>query len=192
MSWSSHTLSSSSKRNLLRFCNHDSIVHSKVASFDLDSTLIHTKSGRSPYLRLDGDDWVFAVDTLKMGLQLLSRTHNVVVFSNQGQIKGAHDGKSAAKFKGVIENMTREFGIPWQVYAATQIDSCRKGVGISMWDFYMKDFKNVKVDRENSFFVGDAAGRPDDFSDSDKMFAMSAKLIFFDNDYFYSQILNRM
>lgn len=41
-----------------------------------------------------------------------------------------------------------------------------QGIGTGMWDYLAKVMTRrgiKKLDKENSFFVGDAAGRPQDF-----------------------------
>ena len=38
--------------------------------------------------------------------------------------------------------------------------------------------QDVEIDMDQSFYVGDAAGRPNDFLDSDKVFADNIKLEF--------------
>ena len=55
-----------------------------------------------------------------------------------------------------------------------------------MFDLFEASFNGgVAVDRAQSFFVGDAAGRHRDHSAADKGFAANAKLAFFtDDDYF--------
>jgi polynucleotide 3'-phosphatase len=51
-----------------------------------------------------------------------------------------------------------------------------------MWESFLEDLKSREitqdVDYENSFFIGDAAGRKNDFLDSDLQFARNANLKF--------------
>lgn len=69
--------------------------------------------------------------------------------------------------------------------AATESDQYRKP-GVGMWK-YLKDdiFQEYKIDMKESFYCGDAAGRPKtasrskDFSDSDIKFAHNIGLKFY-------------
>ena len=60
------------------------------------------------------------------------------------------------------------------------------GLQAGMFELFEASFNGgVAVDRAQSFFVGDAAGRHRDHSAADKGFAAKAKLAFFtDDDYF--------
>ena len=53
------------------------------------------------------------------------------------------------------------------VFLATTSDAFRKPE-TGMWNFFLEESTKNEIDRESSFFVGDAAGRSGDFSDSDK------------------------
>eukprot|EP00997_Jenningsia_sp_PLL12_P007557 NODE_4212_length_686_cov_20.227630_g3580_i0.p2 GENE.NODE_4212_length_686_cov_20.227630_g3580_i0~~NODE_4212_length_686_cov_20.227630_g3580_i0.p2 ORF type:complete len:70 (+),score=13.19 NODE_4212_length_686_cov_20.227630_g3580_i0:327-536(+) len=55
-----------------------------------------------------------------------------------------------------------------------------------MWQF-LSTQKNggVAIDMSSSFYVGDAAGRPKDHSDSDKAFAAAVGVKFFTQDGFF-------
>lgn len=63
-------------------------------------------------------------------------------------------------------------GVEVQAIIATDDDEFRKP-GTKMWDLFLEHNGDVKVDMENSFYCGDAAGRKatanrkKDFSDGD-------------------------
>lgn len=59
-------------------------------------------------------------------------------------------------------------GIPISVYAATSDSEYRKP-RLGMWREFIddNDLDVTGIDLENSFFVGDAAGRPGDHSTTD-------------------------
>jgi bifunctional polynucleotide phosphatase/kinase len=74
--------------------------------------------------------------------------------------------------------------IPMLFLAATKSDQFRKPA-VGAWEYLKnKVFKGCSIDMKNSFYCGDAAGRPKtatapkDFSDSDIKFAFNAGLAF--------------
>eukprot|EP00210_Caulerpa_lentillifera_P002574 g2469.t1 len=78
--------------------------------------------------------------------------------------------------------------VPMDIYISTSRDTFRKPE-TGMWDFFLN--KHQEVDKKLSFYVGDAAGRPKDFSDSDLKFAENIGLAFFTpEDYFTSETLS--
>ena len=110
----------------------------------------------------------------------------IVIFSNQGSIKSALTGRGAEKIKSVMEQVFAKIGVPVAAaFMATQKDDFRKPF-LGMWQFMCDRLTDgVKPDLQQSFFVGDAAGRPGDHSDSDKEFASNVGLEFrLPNDVF--------
>lgn len=70
---------------------------------------------------------------------------------------------------------------------ATTKDDYRKP-NTAMWEFFCQNCNgNVKIDKEKSFFVGDAAGRKKDHSASDKEFAANCGLKFYTEDEFFEK-----
>jgi bifunctional polynucleotide phosphatase/kinase len=64
----------------------------------------------------------------------------------------------------------KQLDIPLSIYAATQYDEFRKPRP-GMWKEIMEDYDlevEERLDKEVSFFVGDAAGRAGDHSCSDR------------------------
>ncbi|KAA8495256.1 Bifunctional polynucleotide phosphatase/kinase [Porphyridium purpureum] len=173
-------------------------VRVSVAGFDLDDTLIRRRNGGKSYERQNPSDWVFIADNVKSKLVEQERSGSlVVVFTNQMQIRGAHDGKRASVFKAMVADVVSELGLGALVLlAATQKDSFRKGEGTGMWT-YLESLMarrtaelglvsiSFKADVRSSSFVGDAAGRPRDHSDADASFAKACGLSFHtETDYF--------
>ncbi|KAK6455824.1 polynucleotide kinase 3 phosphatase-domain-containing protein [Scheffersomyces xylosifermentans] len=180
----------------------------KVAAFDLDGTLISTKSGstfsRSP------NDWKFwhrndkqeseSVVVRKLN-ELVAKKYLIVIFTNQGAVVANPTMKSYTNFTKKLNDIVNKIkeGIESKdteilVFAAPkkpaknasksssdeQFAYVRKP-GRGMWDeltTYLRDKAGYEVDIENSIFVGDAAGRDGDFSDSDLMFAKNVKCEF--------------
>jgi len=160
----------------------------KVAAFDMDGTLINTK-GTAEFPR-DENDWKPFNKKVAAKLKELSAGgYAVVVFSNQAAIKTALTGKAAQKITARLHHfMSDERGcggeVPYHALLATQKDGkegsqYRKGEGTQMWQFFVDQLNGgVAPDMDESFFVGDAAGRDGDHGSNDKDFAAALGLRF--------------
>lgn len=169
----------------------------KVAAFDMDSTLIKSisglKFGRGP------NDWQWwnkhVVPTLK---QKVEQKYVIAIFTNQGSTVVLLDQPSASKSYAILRNKINQITAslknaietPVLVFAATHLPGKKykaqssseeahkktRKPEVGMWEelvAYLKSSlgEEIELDMENSFFVGDAAGRDGDFLDSDKKFA---------------------
>lgn len=186
----------------------------RVAAFDLDGTLIRTKSGHT-FSRGPGD-WQWLNDTVKLKLResFEHASTLVVIFTNQGSVvagKGLAPSKSYQNFRqklnqivdslasdGIDPNLILLFaasGRPGASHKArsseeVHLDTRKPQTG--MWRLLLSRVEtvfgsDVKVDLENSFFVGDAAGREGDFLDADIKFAQNAGIPFRVVDEFFVQ-----
>lgn len=157
-----------------------------VAAFDLDQTITHTKSG-SPF-PVSGSDWRWFNGHVKSVLEAIgqgrwsgyggieSTNWRVVVITNQGGfVYGS--GKRSEWFVERVQQIARQLDIPLRVYAATKpkkgMPDLYRKPSPEIWNEIVKDFEQegLDVEKERSFFVGDAAGRPSDHSDADIAFA---------------------
>lgn len=135
----------------------------------------------------------------------------VAIISNQGGVIIKEDTKRYNHFKERLDHIAEALEIPFWCYAATRAQTVKKqpaaknGKGSSqqpaapkekdifrkpecgMWYELMADAESMglQVDLERSFFVGDAAGRKNDFSDSDREFAKTLDLQFFTPEEFF-------
>lgn len=91
------------------------------------------------------------------------------------------------KKTGRLEAFAAAVNVPMLVLCPTAKDDFRKP-GIGSWTFFITHCNaDIPVDVKNSFFVGDAAGRPGDHSDSDKVFAQNCGLPFVDEKTFFER-----
>ncbi|RZB94430.1 PNK3P, AAA 33, and/or Zeta toxin domain containing protein [Asbolus verrucosus] len=161
-----------------------------IAGFDLDGTIIKTKSGaRFPK---DPDDWVLNINSIPQKLQQLhEKNHKVVIFSNQSGL--GNDFSKMKGYKGKIEAIVAKLSVPTQVFIATGKSIYRKPAP-GMWDILCESKnENVPVDVNESFFVGDAAGREKnwapkknkDHSMSDRLFALNIGLKFYTPEEYF-------
>ncbi|KAI2293554.1 DNA kinase/phosphatase Pnk1, partial [Ophidiomyces ophidiicola] len=169
--------------------NTEEIVTPKkkpVAVFDLDHTLIKTKSGNT--FPRDANDWVWWDAQVPRKLkELHSDGYQVVILSNQKKVLLKHTKKSAlgepkslSIFKDKAGSIMRALDVPLSVYAATEYDEYRKP-RIGMWNMMLDDYDlNMEgaMDLQGSVFVGDAAGRPGDHSCVDRNFATNVGIAF--------------
>lgn len=180
----------------------------KVAAFDLDSTLIRTTSGKQH--ASDAADWKWWDPEVPGRLRKLhDEGYRIVIFSNQGGMKlhfpvnykgpTASKKKRLGEFKPKGDVVLSLLDLPITIYAATEPDIFRKP-RTGMWTEFCKDYdlSPEEIDLEASFFVGDAAGRPPyvengktipkDFSCSDRNMAHNLGISFkTPEEYFRSE-----
>ncbi|KAI5644290.1 polynucleotide kinase 3 phosphatase domain-containing protein [Phthorimaea operculella] len=163
---------------------------SKIAAFDMDGTLIKTKSGKVH--PVDINDWQIAFPPIPEKLKdLLKRDFKIVILSNQAPI-----GNGRVKiedFKKKIEGLITKLAVPAQVFLATGKGFYRKP-SVGMWKI-LSEQKNdgIKIDMDESFYCGDAAGRlanwapgkKKDHSMADKLMAENLGLKFYTPEQFF-------
>ena len=161
------------------------LVYGRIAAFDLDGTLITTKSGNT--FPKDIHDWKPLCPQVKSKLQKLSSQsrYDILILSNQ---MGVSAGKvSVAELQGKLESVLAHFEVPASIIFATKKDIYRKPAP-GMWSHFNDNWSGgVALDTMDSFYCGDAAGRPEnketgrkkDFSDSDLKFAHNISLTFY-------------
>jgi bifunctional polynucleotide phosphatase/kinase len=159
-----------------------------IAAFDLDSTIITTKSG-SKFPRSAGD-WKLISPRILIKLQQVHACGmKVVVFTNQG---GVATGRIDISFLHTrCEAIATALAIPVAFYIATAKNQFRKPSS-RMWDVCIDHLGGSNmVDMTQSFYVGDAAGRPPssrkqrDFSDSDRKFALNVGVSFYTPEMYF-------
>ncbi|KAL1849115.1 DNA kinase/phosphatase Pnk1 [Diaporthe australafricana] len=174
--------------------NNNNNKRTKVAAFDLDSTLITSASGKK--FGNDPLDWKWWDSTVPAKLRSIYRDgYRVVILSNQNGLslhrepgaKGPDNTKRVAPFKQKISAVLAQLDIPTSIYAATGRDVYRKP-RTGMWKVLCDDYNLEDVDKDASVFVGDAGGRvavpasrgkkaiSKDFSCSDRNFAHNAAI----------------
>lgn len=155
----------------------------KMASFDLDHTLIRPKSGNVFPKNLN--DWEFMpFQTIKTKLEKLSLDHLFVIFSNQKRT--FHQKYSDDEFLKKIDKIHSKLGIDFIFIAALEDDNYRKP-RIGMYE-HLIEKESLQINKEDSFFVGDMAGRKNDKYDTDLKFAKNIGIKFMTpEEYFLNQ-----
>jgi bifunctional polynucleotide phosphatase/kinase len=145
----------------------------------MDDTLIRVKSGAK--FPKDSNDWVFWHEKVPLKLkELADDGYKLVIFTNQNGITMGHT--SAKDIQTKIQNISKQVGVDIMVFIASADDEYRKP-STKMWDLLVSKYNNgLKIDKEKSFFCGDAAGRKTakhkDFSDTDYKFALNCDIPF--------------
>ncbi|VDD88358.1 unnamed protein product [Enterobius vermicularis] len=162
----------------------DNIEHrEKIAGADLDGTLIATKSGKT--FPQNEFDWKLSYPVIP---QILEQYHSdgfkVVVFTNQKGIQ--------VSFSKLFYTSLFSWKVPVAVFISLGTVMYRKPC-TGMWD-YLESTENgdIKIDRSQSVYVGDAAGRvatkvdkKKDFSAADRLFALNLGVPFFTPEQFF-------
>lgn len=184
MSW--HTIEDSDGK-FFYYQPSKKVSSDKILGLDLDGTLIKNESGK-PF-PVNADDWFFpySIDLL---VEYSIKGYKIVIFTNQ---KGIFQGKGNLNFDDFknrcnqITSILESKGLYVYILGSTQDDFYRKPCS-GMWN-YMKDHLNnsVKINKSESIFVGDAAGRKGDFSDSDIKFAINIGAKFMTPEEFFEK-----
>eukprot|EP00434_Breviolum_minutum_P017643 symbB.v1.2.015573.t1/scaffold1168.1/size134142/2 len=158
---------------------------SKVAGFDLNDTLVSSKIG-APGYHVTVSDWIFYNAAVPKKLkELHEQGFRLVIFTNQGNIRSALDGKRSTAFKGYVDAFLKEVKVPILVLAATQRDDFRKPK-LGMWQYLESKANNsIVIDKDASFYVGDAAGAPGEHSADDLDFAKALGVRFIHTKDFF-------
>ncbi|KIM57653.1 hypothetical protein SCLCIDRAFT_1219345 [Scleroderma citrinum Foug A] len=161
------------KRTCLHGINLSPPCCPKVAALDLDGTVIRNKNrGKSAALEWE---WWRNVVPSKM-LALHQDGYSVVFISNQALKAGR-----LMEWKKKIPLIAAALpDVPFRILAACAKDEYRKPMP-GMWNELERIFKehDVEIDKGSSFFVGDAAGRPDDFASTDRKWALNVGIPFY-------------
>lgn len=149
----------------------------QVSAFDLDGTIITTKSGR--VFPKDETDWKFLYNNTVPKLQSFINQRpdtRFFIISNQAGLN--NKPQEIPGFKRKVETIVNHFGIPTIVFALPGKTKFRKPLPYLWYTFVEKYNGGKEPDRSESFYCGDAAGRKKDFSKSDRLFALNLGLNF--------------
>ena len=131
----------------------------KMMGLDYDHTIVKPQGKRS--FPKDADDWMWLRPNVPDIIRkYYEKGFAIVVFTNQSK-----------QFKlQQIRNVMDQIGVPYCAFIA--LDKTIQKPSPFMFDQY----KRPNIDMKASFYVGDAMGRHQDWSDSDKLFAMNCGL----------------
>lgn len=170
----------------------------KIASFDLDHTLIKPIGDRTHPKDKNDFELVFPNIIEKMK-DLHKQGFIILVFSNQDDLINKPEKKEIVLYRiqTLYDQVFQANSIPVQFFISTGRDYCRKP-NTGLMDFFY-ELKSYESSVKNSFYVGDAAGRTKthkdfsiidrkkDFSCSDRMFALNCKIKFMTPEQFFEE-----
>ncbi|XP_062096815.1 polynucleotide 3'-phosphatase ZDP isoform X2 [Humulus lupulus] len=160
---------------------HDS---SKIAAFDFDGCLANTS-----VRRVGPDAWSLMYPSIPAKLQsLYNDGYKLVIFTNESNIERWKNKRQVAVDSkiGRLNKFIVTVKVPIQVFIACgvsksngQADDPYRKPKPGMWHLLEKHFNSgISIDMDQSFYVGDAAGRENDHSDADIKFAEAVGLKF--------------
>lgn len=139
-----------------------------VASFDLDWTLAYNEQALFPK---NPEDIQILPNRRELLVSLMKRGYTLVIFTNQFAKSKAEKEKKMKR----VQNFLMKLSLPVFTFISTEKDSFRKPEK-GMYNLFSKYLERTI---EKLIYVGDALGRPQDFSDSDLEFGknISAKVL---------------
>ncbi|CAF1674227.1 unnamed protein product, partial [Adineta ricciae] len=162
---------------MLVFESNDIISSSKIASFELENTLIKTNPNND-------SDWNLLNNFVTSRLQDLHRSaYKIVIFTNQIDFCMTIDTDNTAKlelqrrWQTKIEMIVKALQIPLQIFTSTCNDDYHKP-RTAMWRDFTWLFNNgYDIDYKSSFHV--VWSKQNDFSDSNIQFAANIPLSYY-------------
>ena len=166
---------SSTPSALYRFNRRADSHYSSMVAFDLDGTLIKTKSGKM--FGQDKNDWELFHHSIPTLLRRLYDEGNyLAIISNQNGVSKTH-GLSLEELKYKLDAIINRLGVPIDVFCAFDKDCYRKPrTGAFNW---LVEHRIHNPTSLRFTYIGDACGRPKsgtrpkDFSSSDYKFALN-------------------
>ena len=173
------------EKNLIFGYDTNKIINqNKIKSiylFDLDYTLIKTKSGKK--FPIDKNDWILLYDNIP---NILSNLTNCIIgiITNQ---KGLKNNQQIINWIDKIKSIRQVIQFDF-IFASLIDDQYRKPIPNSL-EFIKKQFVNVDWNEINInkkiYYIGDAFGRQSDFSDTDIKYAINCKFKFKTPEIFF-------
>jgi bifunctional polynucleotide phosphatase/kinase len=151
----------------------------KIILFDLDNTIIKTKSKKT--FPINSADWIFWSPTVKTIINDIGDKTIVGIISNQ---KGLGTKEKLIEWQQKITNIIKEIKIHF-VFASLQDNKYRKPMQGS-WNYIKENYLKNYNSTNKIIFVGDAGGREGDFNDTDLKFALNCNFKFKTPEQFFS------
>lgn len=144
-------------------------LQDKMAAFDFDWTLVQPKDGKTFPTSIDDWQWLYpSIPEYIRGIH--NEGYMIVIFTNQ----------TKSWKNDQILQVAEQLDIPLFIAIAT--DKPDQKPNTILFDTLLGD---NSINKQESFFVGDALGRPSDFSDSDKVFAERIDVSCFSPEEFF-------
>jgi bifunctional polynucleotide phosphatase/kinase len=142
-----------------------------MASFDYDWTLVNPKDGKTFPKNIDDWQWLYPNIPTKIK-EYYDNNYMIVIFSNQSK-DWKHDQ---------IKLVAKELNLPLYIVIAKEKADYKPNILM-----FNKLVKDKKINKDESFYVGDALGRKTDFADSDKVFAENIGIKYISPEIFFHE-----
>ncbi|CAM9646743.1 unnamed protein product [Scytosiphon promiscuus] len=180
--------------SVLRWVPKTTRASTHIVAFDMDGTLIKTKSDDGKRCFLFGDtpdDWqLWHSKVPEVMRRWHDRGYKVAIISNQMGVGSGKVDKRVLQAK--VRSVVAALGIPTVEAYLSCLDDYNRKPRLGCWDF-VSDSNNggMKAEKEACLYVGDAAGRPKqgtykkDFSAGDLKLALNAGIPFQTPEQFF-------
>lgn len=128
------------------------------AIFDFDWTLVKPKAGRKFPTKVD--DWMYLRPSVPEVVRKAAKDHQIVIVTDQSK------RWKIDQIQAVMEDIDVDYT------AIVGVETQKPNTRLFLGEF-------PKFDPAKAYYVGDAAGRPGDWSDKDKVFAKNLGIKFF-------------
>jgi len=162
----------------------------RVLGMDLDFTIIRPIKGK--IFPVDKHDWQFLGDLTPIQKYINSGGYKFVIFTNQAGLASKKTGNMDIEdFKSRWENdiypkLKTDYQISSVYLIVALYDDFFRKPTTGMWDFMETHLNgDIRVNRQESLYIGDMAGRKGDHSYSDLMFAVNLGVPFSIPEAFY-------
>lgn len=155
-------------------------TNNSIAAFDLDWTLVRPIKGRFPK---NEDDWEFLPGRLYILKKYIDFGYTLAIFTNQGY-RGEKLTMAIGRLNKILTFLVNEKINIWML-AATGANSSYRKPNIEMWQVLTRYIP--QLDKNNSMYVGDAAGRPQDYDNNDILFAKNIGIPFYTPEEIFPQ-----
>jgi bifunctional polynucleotide phosphatase/kinase len=162
---------------------NNSIKYEKIILFDLDGTIIKTKSGKVH--PINSDDWIFNYTSVLDKFKKINNNVLLGIISNQ---KGLKSNDKLIQWQNKVNEIMKQINFHF-IFGSLKDDRYRKPM-IGSWEYIKNNYlKELNINLANKIiYVGDACGRDKDFSDTDLKFAYNCNFKFFTPEVFFEII----
>ena len=138
-------------------------ARAKVAGLDLDGTLLQWRTGTGwPSCREHYELWNSTTVIPKLRHLYDHEGYGLTVFSNQGAIRSAFDGKKATLVKSLVDWLAVIIDRPLSAVMSTSKKTGYHKPSPLMWKKVLQNVLGGGHNVADSFFVGDSVDTPDD------------------------------
>lgn len=147
----------------------DETYSEKIAAFDFDNSVIKQKDGATTVI----------YGAKSKFMKLIKENYKIVFFTQQSASKF-----NLEKFKEKIKDIKKLLEIDFQIIGCYG-NGYSKKPSIGLWKLLEQNNGSVKINLNESFYVGDAVGRNNDINDYDTKFALNIGIKYYTPDEYF-------